>query len=538
MGWFLDKTTGVLTQFKVNQRIKPTQSSHSNRFILVTTSRFVNVFLVDGVRDQGSSSRLKHLLSISCYDVISMAQMVCPIGDSDEKFRIILATRGGDILTTMHPALDVRPKKRKGDRMEEEQGDGNPILIRVQVEDRLYSCEGDIIGLRAISTALNFAICVAEKNCDGTVKIVWGGGGGGAVAVTGCENKPSLMSSVSVPSLVYAKTDNVSIHVVIPQAATAVARSRASFCHSCVDLVPSSTYEAILKMTRNKEASAVVETSSFLLLFAFNSGQVFSARFDLSSIRMSPLEFLVDFQHSIIHFAVLTGDLKTNASQGFLLGVSQSGTATTLALNERTEFALSNLALPDTPKIASSSDRDLLFSTGSFFYEIDCAVLQDPAVSARSVCSSRLFAHSNILSFSLIHDSELTRVPDLLFFLDGRGNFFYRRLSVRGSNSSETEKDDFQQMSNFISRADDLTQGKFSYSEKNKALNDVLKNLVVCGHLRKLEGGGGLLGVDTKFERREDGDRVQVNLILTLTNYSVDFSFGEGWNWNIGKERC
>ena len=494
--------------------------------------------------------------------------MVCPVGGggkteaAEQKIRIIVVTRGGDLLTVSHPALDTRPRKRKGDLEDEERADENPILIKLKVEDKLHSFEGVVIGLKALSFGLGYSCFVVERKYDGAVKINQLQGGIGGEAESG--NKNHFRVTTMSPFPVVLNADYAGIKVLIPNSANAKSCLNAEVCLTCIKSVPTSIFNILIEISKKRyPIETTLPSPPILLLLAFDSGLTLISRFNPSSGQVSTWNLLVDFLHSIILFDVLLGDeslsdTKSDVSKAFLLGVSKSGSATKLGLNEKYDlintFNQSDLVLPDLPNIALLSDQELFFNSGSFFYAFNLNA-QDSADSAHAVASSRLFSHSSILSFSLIRDPDLSRIPDLLFFIDDRGGFSYRSLAARGSLSSDAEKHDFQQMSSFITRAAELTQRKQRSLDERKALNEVFKNVVICGHLRKTRGGalaaGGcdgdkknnlstesneILIVSNEFERREDGASVQVDLVLTLRNNLVDFVFDEGWSWNLGMD--
>ena len=144
-----------------------------------------------------------------------------------------------------------------------------------------------------------------------------------------------------------------------------------------------------------------------------------------------------------------------------------------------------------------------------------------------------------MLAFCLIHDADLGRIPDLLFFLDGRGDFHFRRIPARGNSQSSSENRDSGQMSIFLSSAAELTGRKQRITLANKSLNGLVESLGVCGHLRAGGNGGDvekrILRVEYDVLRGDDGYALKVDLSLTIWNDSSSFVFQDGWNWNLGK---
>ena len=146
-----------------------------------------------------------------------------------------------------------------------------------------------------------------------------------------------------------------------------------------------------------------------------------------------------------------------------------------------------------------------------------------------------------MLAFCLVHDADLGRIPDLLFFLDANGDFHFRRIPARGTSPSSSENRDSGQMSIFLSSAAELTGRKRRIALANESLNGVVESLGVCGHLR---AGGGcnagdvekrILRVEYDVIRGDDGYALEVDLSLTIWNDSASFVFRDGWNWNLGK---
>ena len=427
MTWSLEHPSGVIAQFKVNNR--STVAAHSDRFILVTSgTKFVNVFLILAGRNDGKEGGrfLRHLLCIACYDAVTAVRMVCPpvcrsgAMKEEEAARIFVVTRGGDLLTLTHPLLSRRlPRKRRvaddNDDGNDDDANGNPTTIKLTPNDKFYSTNAEVVGFGAASRGGGVAV-VAEKGTDCQILIR-------VFRRVNDDGGFSLKSSFALPELVSAQIHSVDVTVVSTHTSpilerhsandAKLARRNCRACPSCLKVVDDEFFRRLFSADgRNRETRSRLPVStrktdryqaSLIFLFAFDSGQVFTSLFDVEVDDVSAPIFFADFHRSLVHAGVVLGSGGVSGGGGvvsggggvvsgggvlsdgdsvndvvrgtdsFLLGVSDSGVGKKLALDAKSQpVEMNSLSLPDSPEVVSSACfQDVFFCSKSFFYVVD-----------------------------------------------------------------------------------------------------------------------------------------------------------------------